>query len=719
MFKMSSQLENIIAAYQTLTKIPSVSAGRLNNAGRQVTAKWSVRNLDKGKSTKYVSAYTLDDNLNVVAESDFGTDVSNELLSAISPRETFKALIREEKNGKELKKQYLEVWNKNTLAHCVDLTALDIHGDVYADSEFSSLDWSHDETSLVYVAERKLEKSEPYIKRKVEEKPKIDGSGEIMIKKGEEYVYKQDWGEQLGGKHLSVIVVCKLPEETFTVLEGLPESWCPGQVRFNPEGTGVVGVAWATEPRRLGLIFCTNRPSYIFSLSLDGTIIKKLSGKGLAVRSPRYSPRGDLLWLQRTRDGPHHACHQLAVIKKGAPNYKKKTEVTIITDIVQTSTGTENGHEFHGLYCQALPSKCFSADGRRVVLSTSQKNEVRAYVIDIDTGKIVDISNKRAPGSTSVLDTRADVIIACYSNMTTPGQVIVARLPPAGSEGDIKWLSVSSPNAAPASFASSTVQYMELQHDTQDTVKSFNAIYFAPKADDGKKLPLIVWPHGGPHSNFVNGFSLEAALFNMLGFATLQINYRGSTGQGEATVTCLLNKVGDYDVKDCKLATDEVVKSHNVDERKLGLFGGSHGGFLVTHLSGQYPETYSAVVSRNPVTDIASMFNSTDIADWCAVEAGYTFTEAGPISEEQLLAMRRCSPLAHVHKVRAPTALMLGAADKRVPHFQGLEYARRLKANNVPTRIYMYDDNHSLSSAPVEMDNLINSAHWFMEHLNL
>lgn len=57
------------------------------------------------------------------------------MLSAVSPHETYKAIIREEKNDKDTKKQYLEVWNKKTLAHCIDLTALDLHGDVYADCE--------------------------------------------------------------------------------------------------------------------------------------------------------------------------------------------------------------------------------------------------------------------------------------------------------------------------------------------------------------------------------------------------------------------------------------------------------------------------------------------------------------------------------------------------------------------------------------------------------
>lgn len=100
------------------------------------------------------------------------------------------------------------------------------------------------------------------------------------------------------------------------------------------------------------------------------------------------------------------------------------------------------------------------------------------------------------------------------------------------------------------------------------------------------------------------------------GFASLQINYRGSTGAGQASVNFLPKRVGDSDVKDCKYATDEAIRMFPIDPRKLCLMGGSHGGFLVTHLSGQYPDTYSVVVSRNPVTDVASMFNSTDIADW-------------------------------------------------------------------------------------------------------
>ncbi|XP_047995614.1 acylamino-acid-releasing enzyme-like isoform X2 [Leguminivora glycinivorella] len=708
MLKMSSQIETIVNAYKTLSKIPTIAGGRLNNAGNKITSVQSVRNIDKGKNSKYLYNYVLDDNLNVLSRTDYGVDVSNELLSAVSPKETFKAVIREEKDNKDTKKQYLEIWRLNAgLTNCIDLTALDIHGDVYADSEFGSLDWSQDETAVVYVAERKLKKSEPYIKRSKAEDASKSGGGDPAPKKGEEYVYRQDWGEQLVGKHLSVVVVCKIETEAFTVLEGLPESCCPGQVRFAPDGKSVVGVAWETEPRRLGLIFCTNRPSFIFDLTLDGKLTK-LSAEGKAVRSPRFRPNGDLIWLQRAADGPHHACHALVINKKG------QSEVSPIIDIVQTEIATSQNKPFYGLYNQSLPKNCFTKDGASIVFSTPSVCDVKTYTVDIESGKIAEIASPNSrSGSLAVLDVKNDVILAYFSDMQTPAQLYVSKLPSAGKEGEIKWNAVSEAVKVPESLANSTIHYLTHKHEnTDDAVKTFSSLYLAPKSSD--KLPLIVWPHGGPHSGFVNAYSLEAALFNMLGFASLRINYRGSTGHGDASVRCLLSNAGRIDVDDCYLALSDVLE-RNIDS--VSLLGGSYGGFLVAHLAGKWPERFRSVVMRNPLIDMATKGHYADNSDGCAVEAGFPFTEKGQPSEEELITMRRCSPLVHVHKVKAPTAFMLGKGDKRVPHYQGLDMARRLKANGVETRVYMYDDNHSLSSLPHEMDQLINSASWLLEHL--
>lgn len=149
----------------------------------------------------------------------------------------------------------------------------------------------------------------------------------------------------------------------------------------------------------------------------------------------------------------------------------------------------------------------------------------------------------------------------------------------------------------------------------------------------------------------------------------------------------LLGRVGDADVKDCVLAAQECCKQFPwINPNKLVLNGGSHGGFLVHHLSGQYPDMFKAVLSRNPVTDIAAMSVTSDIPDWCAVEAGSNYTQKGPVDDELFMRMRKKSPIQYVHQVKAPTFLMIGSKDLRVPPSQGIEFYHRLKANKVPVK---------------------------------
>lgn len=103
----------------------------------------------------------------------------------------------------------------------------------------------------------------------------------------------------------------------------------------------------------------------------------------------------------------------------------------------------------------------------------------------------------------------------------------------------------------------------------------------------------------------------------LLGYALLLVNYRGSVGAGQKSIEFLLGKIGISDVTDCIQAIDYALDTFNwLAPNSVVLAGGSHGGFLVTHLSGQYPDKFKAVSTRNPVIDLATMTISSDIPDW-------------------------------------------------------------------------------------------------------
>lgn len=126
-----------------------------------------------------------------------------------------------------------------------------------------------------------------------------------------------------------------------------------------------------------------------------------------------------------------------------------------------------------------------------------------------------------------------------------------------------------------------------------------------------------MYVHGGPHSCYTNGYALSTTLNANLGFAYLYVNYRGSTGFGQSTIEYLPSRVGTADVADVVLATKECLSKNIIlDPARVVIAGGSHGGFLSLHLSGQHPTLYCTAVSLNPVVDIAAMQITSDIPDW-------------------------------------------------------------------------------------------------------
>ncbi|KAG7521447.1 acylamino-acid-releasing enzyme-like isoform X2 [Solea senegalensis] len=721
--------EDMSTLYRELSLFPSLSradvgpvvtsqyGGKYSN----IYTEWSQRDLERNENVKFCRQYIVfHDDASVVYSGASGncTEIKGEVLSKDSPSGEMKAVVREcTVKGEE--KQFLEVWSKNIKMKSINLTALKKHGKVYEDDQFGCLVWSHSETHLLYVAERKRPKAESFFQTVSAELSSTGDDDDAMrvekkeTVKGEQFVFREDWGEALVGKNCPVLCVLDIEGDNVSVLEGVPEDISPGQAFWAPGDTGVVFVGWWHEPFRLGLKYCPNRRSSLFYVDLTGGKCEQLSSGTSAVFSPRLSPdQCRIVFLECSVFGPHMQCCRLCMYDW----YTKKTSVVV--DVVQTPG--EDG--FTGIYTSQLSPQCWSADSQRLIVACPQRSRKDLLMVDISTGTVRSLTSQGDAGSWCLLNMERDLMVVCFSSPNRPPSLKVGFLPARDSREEVSWVTLEDSQMLPEiSWQILTFTPPPEQENSQYSGLDFDAVLIKPKeVKDGVKLPLIVSPHGGPHSVVVAEWFLSTAVLCRMGFAVLLVNYRGSLGFGQASVLSLPGRVGDQDVKDVQFAVERVLEGGEFDAERVAVSGGSHGGFLACHLIGQYPGFYKACVSRNPVVNLASMIGSTDIPDWCTVEAGCDYSTDllhDPAVWQQMLEK---SPIRHIAQVQTPVLLMLGEDDKRVPNKQGLEYYRALKAKQLPVRLLWYPgNNHSLSKVDAESDGFMNAALWIVQHLSL
>ncbi len=196
--------------------------------------------------------------------------------------------------------------------------------------------------------------------------------------------------------------------------------------------------------------------------------------------------------------------------------------------------------------------------------------------------------------------------------------------------------------------------------------------YFTLPRGEKKNLPFVVFPHGGPHGvQDTWGFNPEVQLLASRGYGVLQVNYRGSGGQGWAFERSGYRQWGAAMQDDITDATRWLIDEGLADPERLCIMGASYGGYAALNAVATEPELYKCAIGRVGVYDLPLMLSRGDIPQSNAGEAYLDRVLGSDIAQ-----LRSRSPVYNAEKIKAKVFLAHGEQDQRVP----VEHANRMRA---------------------------------------
>jgi dipeptidyl aminopeptidase/acylaminoacyl peptidase len=228
------------------------------------------------------------------------------------------------------------------------------------------------------------------------------------------------------------------------------------------------------------------------------------------------------------------------------------------------------------------------------------------------------------------------------------------------------------------------------------------------------KYPLILQIHGGPHAMYGHALFHEMQLMAARGYAVLFTNPRGSAGYGEEFTSCTRGKWGESDMPDVMGGIDAALKLGYIDETRMGVTGGSYGGYLTNWLIG-HTDRFKAAVTQRCVSNFYSMIGTSDI--------GFNFGvyEMGGVPWKNADTLLKYSPISYVDKMETPLLIIHNEQDLRCPIEQAEQLYMFLKMQDRDVAmVRIPDEDHNLSRTGTPSRRLARLHHmlaWFDSHL--
>ena len=279
---------------------------------------------------------------------------------------------------------------------------------------------------------------------------------------------------------------------------------------------------------------------------------------------------------------------------------------------------------------------------------------------------------------------------------------------------------------APAIYAGSPDALRQITHDNDNwaplvTARSLTwksgpftvqGWLLAPRTPAPGKAPMVTSVHGGPAAANVPTFVWQGTTADLAraGYYLFLPNPRGSYGQGEAFTRANIRDFGGGDLKDILAGIDAAERAAPIDDSRLGLMGGSYGGFMAMWANTQ-TDRFKAIVSGAGLSDWISYYGINGIDQWMIPFFGKSVYE-DPDAYWAVSAIRT------IRNAHTPTFIYVGERDIEVPPTQSIEYWHALKAMNVPTSLVIYPgEGHHVRDPKNALDIRKRTVAWFDHYL--
>ena len=319
----------------------------------------------------------------------------------------------------------------------------------------------------------------------------------------------------------------------------------------------------------------------------------------------------------------------------------------------------------------------------------------REILLDGKESKIVFGSPQKAVDS--------DLYTMTGSTSTMPSEIYIWQ-----EGGNLKKLTNLNPWFDKKSLGKQEI----IRYKARDDMEIEGLLIYPVGYKSGEKYPLIVYVHGGPeyhnYNTWMTRYSTPSQVMSGKGYFVLHPNYRASTGYG---VKFAMEGYGDpagKEFDDIADGIDYLVNNGMVDRNRVGLAGGSYGGYASAWFATFYTKYVKAVCMFVGISDLISKQGTTDIAfEDMYVHMGKSLEEMWDISLKR-------SPIYWAHQSKTAVLIYGGAADTRVHPSQSMELYRRLKVNQHPAvRLVQYPgEGHGNSKQPGQIDVLYRQLQW-------